>query len=231
MGNIRNVKKKNNKLADKLKGKYENVISNVFCYVRAELNSIDAERALNDILMLLDDEYEKGTNLDEYILDVRSFVNPFLKKYKKSKSYKFSSLIYDYLPVGVYGISFFVIIDMIFKILKSNERVFENMIKVNYILRPSIYIAALLIFLFVMMTVKNITKILLSNGKGSAIIANIVSCLVLSVAVAIGAFFLNKNGIFNIVTFTVSKCFISVLSVLVVVFILNMIFGFKLRKK
>ena len=104
MGNIRNVKKKNNKLADKLKGKYENVISNVFCYVRAELNSIDAERALNDILMLLDDEYEKGTNLDEYILDVRSFVNPFLKKYKKSKSYKFSSLIYDYLPVGVYGI-------------------------------------------------------------------------------------------------------------------------------
>lgn len=231
MGNIRNIKKENNKISYKLREKYDNIISNIFCFVRADLNSIDSEKAINDILVKLEEEYDKGINLAEYITDLKKFIEPFVEKYKKNKGYKFFSILYDYLPIGIYGLSFCIFLDMILKVLKSNERTFENIAKVNYVLKPSLYLSVLLIFLFVMLTLKNITKISVSSKKKSAIFANVISCLILSLAVGIVAYFLNKNGTFNIVTFPLLKCFISVLSVLVVVFILNMIFGFKLRKK
>ena len=231
MGSIRAIKKENSKISYKLAQKYQNAISNIFCYVRADLNSIDAERAIYDILVKLEEEYDKGINLDDYTADLKNFIEPFLEKYKKNKGYKFFSLLYDYIPIGVYGISFCIVIDMIFKILKSNERTFENMAKVNYVLKPSLYVAALIIFLFVMITIKNITKIWLSHKKNSAIIANVVSCLVLSLAIGAVAFFLNKNGVFNIISFTVMKSFIAVLIAVVIIFILSVFFAYRLRKK
>lgn len=232
MKSIRKIKSENNKLSAELKNNHEDLINNILCFVRADLNSVHSEFCINEILNDLKDKLDSGKEIEQISGDYRNFLLPYVKRYKKSKAYKLLSLLFDYLPIGIYGVCLCVLFDIVYVALSGQDRVFENMISINYVLRPSIYICALLIFMLAILCIKNISKsMIISKDKGKAIFINLVSFLIIGGALGFLAYALNSRGLFNILTFTVKKAFMAIALVMFIVFVINMIVSIRYKKK
>lgn len=233
MGKVKIITNENLELISRLDTKYDEIISKVVCYIKAELNSIHSEFAINDICKAINEAYEKGEDLFEVIGDYTSFCESFIKRYKGSnKGYKVKSLVYDYMPVGFFAILLFIIGDMINTVYKEGAMGLENIIKINYPLKPALYLGVLISFLILMNSIKSITKasIMSSNSRNKVIIKNVV-LVILFGGISIGlGLIITKIGVFNIVKFTVLKSAIALLICTLIILIYSMVSKSKLSQ-
>lgn len=233
MNKIRRVRKENLEIISKFDQKYDEMISNVVCLIKTELNSIHSEFAINDIYKVMDEAYEREEDLFDVIGDYSKFCNPYIKRYKSSdKVYKVKSLIYDYMPVGFCAILLFIIGDMINKVYNEGAIGLENIMKINYSLKPALYLGVLIAFLILMNSVKGITKasIISSKSRNKVVIKNIVLGILFS-GISIGfGIIITKVEIFNIVKFTVLKSAIVLLICILLMVIYSMVSKSKLSK-
>ena len=234
MSKIKRVTRENEQYLSNIDSKYEVLVSNILCYVKAELNSVHAELAINEISKALNEAQDKGEDLNEVAKDYKAFTTRFTSRFNSGNfMYGIKSLICDYLPVGVYAIVFFLIADMISTIYGQGARSFETILKVNYPLKPAIYLGVLLTFLALMYCIKKITKVsIISEGrKATAVTKNIVIFIILAAILIGSSLFITKLGILNIVSFTVKKSAIAIGISVILVLIFSIVSKTSLSKR
>lgn len=232
MSKIRKLVKGNADYFTKINNKYQGLVVEIECYIRAELNSIDSELALKDMFIKFLDVQDDEKKIQEIIQNKNSFCTSIVSKYKKElKLYNLRSLLSDYLPIGIYALIFFVFMDMITIGIKMKPQNFDEILKINYTLKLLPLIGILISFLIGMSAIRNITKST-SLKKGVTILINFLGFTVSSAAVIVASIYMSNIGILTIVQFTAFRIGISLLVIAIVVFSISTILeSMKLKKK
>ncbi|MBB6622906.1 hypothetical protein [Clostridium gasigenes] len=124
--------KNNYKNMMKIDDKYEDLVTNIVCYIRVELTAYDAEEAINDINEILLGAQDRGENLFEIIGDYKEFCKEVIASYKDSvKNYKLKMLI-DHIPNMIYAIVFFFALDIVILVLSSKPNELSDLINIKY---------------------------------------------------------------------------------------------------
>ena len=87
----------------KIDKRYQDLVTNIVCYLRGKLNSIDAEEAINDVNDILLGAQSRGENLEALVGDYKEFCENIIDAYKGSdKWYSLKSYFYDFGSVNIY---------------------------------------------------------------------------------------------------------------------------------
>lgn len=228
--NRRELIKTNKDYYSKIDEKYIKDIEMIDCYIRAELNSIDAELAINQMLKDFSEFQRNQAQVTSFIKNSNEYAADLTSKYKKSYSYDFFSLLVDYLPVGIYAIIFLLFLDIIDNALKQKTIRFIETFRSNYPVEILVVVALLLVFLLGISLVKKFNKVNNSKKKGSNLY-DIILSLVISVVLIISSVQASKAGILVIVKFSSGSIVISLLIIGIIVFLISTFLKITILKK
>ena len=94
--------------------KYQDLVTDIVCYLRVELNGKDAEEAINDINESLLSAQNRGEDLYEVIGDYRFFCKDIISYKDGVKGYGLKSLkSYSTLRIGIGVLIFFIALDIV----------------------------------------------------------------------------------------------------------------------
>lgn len=161
--NRRELIKTNKEYYSKIDEKYIKDIELIDCYIRAELNSIDAELAINQMLKDFSATQSSQEQIISFIKSSNEYAADLTSKYKKNYFYDFFSLLVDYLPIGIYAIIFLLFLDIINNALKQKTIRFIETFRSNYPVETLVVVALLLVFLLGISLVKKFNKV--NNSK------------------------------------------------------------------
>lgn len=228
--NKRELIKTNKEYYSKIDEKYIRDIESIDCYIRAELNSIDAELAINQMLKDFSALQSNQEQITSFIKSSNEYAANLTSKYKKSYSYDFFSLLVDYLPIGIYAIIFLLFLDIINNALKQKTIRFIETFRSNYPVETLVVVALLLVFLLGISLVKKFNKVNNSKKKGGIIIY-IILFLIISALLIITSIQVSKMGILVIVKFSSWSIVILLLIIGIIVFIISSLLKIIIFKK
>lgn len=162
---MRNLKKKiktnyNNMM--KIDKVYEEQMANIVCYLRAELNGVDAEEAINDVLEILLSAQERNEDLNIVIGDYKKFCNETIKAYKgEDKNYNLKAFFIDYSVMIVFSFVFFIGLDIILQLGLAKASTIDEIINLRY----SLSLAPIVNFLVITLASIKIVKWLSLNPE------------------------------------------------------------------
>lgn len=98
----------------KIDKRYQDLVTNIVCYLRGKLNSVDAEEAINDVNDILLGAQSRGEDLEVLVGDYEEFCDNIIDAYRGSdKWYSLKSYFYDFGGISIYMLVFFMALDII----------------------------------------------------------------------------------------------------------------------
>ena len=81
----------------KIDKRYQDLVTNIVCYLRGKLNSVDAEEAINDVNDILLGAQSRGEDLEVLVGDYEEFCDNIIDAYRGGdKWYSLKSYFYDF---------------------------------------------------------------------------------------------------------------------------------------
>ena len=178
----------------KIDKRYQDLVTNIVCYLRGKLNSVDAEEAINDVNDILLGAQSRGEDLEVLVGDYEEFCDNIIDAYRGSdKWYSLKSYFYDFGGISIYMLVFFMALDIISSIPIS------NILNMKYTISLAPFISLIIALVFSIGIVKYICTHPGGNEKGNkkeAIMSFIIIFIVLSAMVA-STFFFRKIEIYT----------------------------------
>lgn len=185
---IKNEIKFNYENMKKIDRKYDELITDIVCYIRVKLTEEDSEEAINDILDMLLGAQERGENLYDFVGgDYKVFCNSIVEEYREeNKFYEMKNV--KTILLGVIKVApFFIALSCIVDLSSINPITFNSLWNTNFNLKI-ITVAGLVLTIPMIYLVFNI--MINSNGKKKDFILMFLgNLLYIGILVAIGYFF------------------------------------------
>lgn len=171
----------------KIDTKYDELVTNVVNYIRAELAETDSEEAINDILEIFLGAQERGEDLYEIVGDYKEFCNNVISSYKVDNNYYFIKNFKDSFKVWIFMLGFFISINVLSSIDIKNISV-EKLIKSSYSLTPSPVIYSILCIIAADIIMRYVLKkdIKKSSAGKVALRAFFINIFLISIMVVVG---------------------------------------------
>jgi len=132
MSKIKSEIKTNYENMKKVDEKYQDLVTDIVCYIRAELNEKDAEEAINDIIDILLSAQDRGEDLNEVIGEYQVFCTDIIASYKDGvKGYGLKSLK-DYIPIVIWVLIFFIALDILSNFPYGEINSFKEILGTKY---------------------------------------------------------------------------------------------------
>lgn len=172
----------------KIDDKYQDLVTDIVCYIRAELTEYDAEEAINDINEILLGAQERGEDLFQVVGDYKNFCNEVIKSYKENSKYYKLKLILNDLPIYIYMCIFFIALDIVTFVIPNRPGSFKELMEIDYVmtLAPIInsIIGVICASIIVNIICKRPTKN--KNNKKENVLIFVLYVLVVSTMVLVG---------------------------------------------
>ncbi|WP_195573058.1 hypothetical protein [Clostridium paraputrificum] len=179
---------------------YQDLVTNIVCYLRGKLNSVDAEEAINDVNYILLGAQSRGEDLGVLVGDYKEFCENIIDAYRGSdKWYSLKSYFYDFGGISVYMLVFFIALDILSSISNVKPLTLSNILNMKYTISLAPIISLIIALIFSIGVVKYICTHPVENENGNkkeAIMFFIIIFIVLSFMVA-STFFFRKIEIFT----------------------------------
>lgn len=112
---------------------YQDLVTNIVCYLRGKLNSVDAEEAINDVNDILLGAQSRGEDLEVLVGDYKEFRENIIDAYRGSdKWYSLKSYFYDFGGISVYMLVFFIALDILSSISNVKPLTLSNILNMKY---------------------------------------------------------------------------------------------------
>ena len=184
----------------KIDKRYQDLVTNIVCYLRGKLNSVDAEEAINDVNDILLGAQSRGEDLEVLVGDYEEFCDNIIDAYRGSdKWYSLKSYLYDFGGISIYMLVFFMALDIISSIPTVKPLTISNILNMKYTISLAPFISLIIALVFSIGIVKYICTHPGGNEKGNkkeAIMSFIIIFIVLSAMVA-STFFFRKIEIYT----------------------------------
>lgn len=184
----------------KIDKRYQDLVTNIVCYLRGKLNSVDAEEAINDVNDILLGAQSRGEDLEVLVGDYEEFCDNIIDAYRGSdKWYSLKSYFYDFGGISIYMLVFFMALDIISSIPTVKPLTISNILNMKYTISLAPFISIIIALVFSIGIVKYICTHPGGNEKGNkkeAIMSFIIIFIVLSAMVA-STFFFRKIEIYT----------------------------------
>ncbi|MDB2109745.1 hypothetical protein PMW03_06260, partial [Clostridium paraputrificum] len=184
----------------KIDKRYQDLVTNIVCYLRGKLNSVDAEEAINDVNDILLGAQSRGEDLEVLVGDYEEFCDNIIDAYRGSdKWYSLKSYFYDFGGISIYMLVFFMALDIISSIPTVKPLTISNILNMKYTISLAPFISLIIALVFSIGIVKYICTHPGGNEKGNkkeAIMSFIIIFIVLSAMVA-STFFFRKIEIYT----------------------------------
>ena len=184
----------------KIDKRYQDLVTNIVCYLRGKLNSVDAEEAINDVNDILLGAQSRGEDLEVLVGDYEEFCDNIIDAYGGSdKWYSLKSYFYDFGGISIYMLVFFMALDIISSIPTVKPLTISNILNMKYTISLAPFISIIIALVFSIGIVKYICTHPGGNEKGNkkeAIMSFIIIFIVLSAMVA-STFFFRKIEIYT----------------------------------
>ncbi len=184
----------------KIDKRYQDLFTNIVCYLRGKLNSVDAEEAINDVNDILLGAQSRGEDLEVLVGDYEEFCDNIIDAYRGSdKWYSLKSYFYDFGGISIYMLVFFMALDIISSIPTVKPLTISNILNMKYTISLAPFISLIIALVFSIGIVKYICTHPGGNEKGNkkeAIMSFIIIFIVLSAMVA-STFFFRKIEIYT----------------------------------
>ena len=184
----------------KIDKRYQDLVTNIVCYLRGKLNSFDAEEAINDVNDILLGAQSRGEDLEVLVGDYEEFCDNIIDAYRGSdKWYSLKSYFYDFGGISIYMLVFFMALDIISSIPTVKPLTISNILNMKYTISLAPFISLIIALVFSIGIVKYICTHPGGNEKGNkkeAIMSFIIIFIVLSAMVA-STFFFRKIEIYT----------------------------------
>lgn len=184
----------------KIDKRYQDLVTNIVCYLRGKLNSVDAEEAINDVNDILLGAQSRGEDLEVLVGDYEEFCDNIIDAYRGSdKWYSLKSYFYDFGGISIYMLVFFMALDIISSIPTVKPLAISNILNMKYTISLAPFISLIIALVFSIGIVKYICTHPGGNEKGNkkeAIMSFIIIFIVLSAMVA-STFFFRKIEIYT----------------------------------
>lgn len=179
---------------------YQDLVTNIVCYLRGKLNSVDAEEAINDVNDILLGAQSRGEDIEVLVGDYKEFCENIIDAYRGSdKWYSLKSYFYDFGGISVYMLVFFIAVDILSSISTVKPLTLSNILNMKYTISLAPIISLIIALIFSIGVVKYICTHSGENENGNkkeAIMFFIIIFIVLSVMVA-STFFFRKIEIYT----------------------------------
>lgn len=209
----------------KIDEKYQDLVTNIVTYIRVELNSVDAEEAINDVNDILLGAQSRGEDLNEVVGEYREFCKDIIGAYMgDDKWYSLKGYIYDFGGMAIYMLVFFIALDIISSIPTIKPLTLSNILNMSYTISLAPIISCIIALVFSIGTTKYMctnTKESIKESNKEFIRAVIVYSIVIAIMVA--SSFLFKN--IRIYTFSNTPILIIIGILICLVGIANFIFN------
>lgn len=184
----------------KIDKRYQDLVTNIVCYLRGKLNSVDAEEAINDVNDILLGAQSRGEDLEVLVGDYEEFCDNIIDAYRGSdKWYSLKSYFYDFGGISIYMLVFFMALDIISSIPTVKPLTISNILNMKYTISLAPFISLIIALVFSIGIVKYICTHPGGNEKGNKkedIMSFIIIFIVLSAMVA-STFFFRKIEIYT----------------------------------
>lgn len=187
----------------KIDKRYQDLVTNIVCYLRGKLNSVDAEEAINDVNDILLGAQSRGEDLEVLVGDYEEFCDNIIDAYRgNDKWYSLKSYFYDFGGISIYMLVFFMALDIISSIPTVKPLTISNILNMKYTISLAPFISIIIALVFSIGIVKYICNICTHPGgnekgnKKEAIMSFIIIFIVLSAMVA-STFFFRKIEIYT----------------------------------
>lgn len=205
----------------KIDNKYQDLVTNIVCYIRAELTEYDAEEAINDINEILLGAQDRDENLFEVVGDYKVFCKSVIESYKEGvRNYRFNQFI-DNLPIYIYGIVFFFSLDIVNAVILSGPKTLGDAMNINYTITLIPIINSIIGVIVSMWAFKLIAKTQCENISSKKGRISIFIAFILMTAAFVGVALIGRN--FKIITLTNASIPIFIAFIIVVIAVLNSI--------
>lgn len=159
MTSIKKLVKINYENMMKIDDKYQDLVTDIVCYIRGELTQKDAEEAINDINEILLGAQERGEDIFTVVGDYEIFCKEIVESYKiETKTYIFKKVL-DYIPTILYSLIFFIAIDMVSSILEYGKGIFNNFWTLKYTLSLAPILNSVIAAIIAIVIIENVCKI------------------------------------------------------------------------
>ena len=215
----------------KINKEYQDLVTDIVCYLRAKLNSIDAEEAINDVNVILLGAQSRGEDLNEVVGDYIHFCNEIIDAYRgNDKFYSLKSYIYDFGGMTIYMLMLFIIFDMISSFANVKPLNFQNILNMHYTISLAPFISCIISLVFSVCIVKYVctqgTKSEKENKK-EAIKSFVIIFIALTTLVLSSVLFKK----FELYTFRNTSILIILATLFIFVYVANLVIKFiKLRR-
>lgn len=184
----------------KIDKRYQDLVTNIVCYLRGKLNSVDAEEAINDVNDILLGAQSRGEDLEVLVGDYKGFCENIIDAYMGSdKWYSLKSYFYDFGGISIYMLVFFIALDILSSIPTVKPLTLSNILNMKYTISLAPIISLIIALIFSIGVVKYICIHPWKNENGNkkeAIMSFIIIFIVLSAMVA-STFFFRKIEIYT----------------------------------
>ena len=117
----------------KIDKRYQDLVTNIVCYLRGKLNSVDAEEAINDVNDILLGAQSRGEDLEVLVGDYEEFCDNIIDAYRgNDKWYSLKSYFYDFGGISIYMLVFFMALDIISSIPTVKPLTISNILNMQY---------------------------------------------------------------------------------------------------
>lgn len=172
----------------KIDKRYQDLVTNIVCYLRGKLNSVDAEEAINDVNDILLGAQSRGEDLEVLVGDYKGFCENIIDAYRGSdKWYSLKSYFYDFGGVSIYMLVFFMALDILSSIPNVKPLTLSNILNMKYTISLAPIISLIIALIFSIGVVKYICTHPGKNENGNkkeAIMSFIIIFIALSAMVA-----------------------------------------------
>ena len=152
----------------KIDKRYQDLVTNIVCYLRGKLNSVDAEEAINDVNDILLGAQSRGEDLEVLVGDYEEFCDNIIDAYRGSdKWYSLKSYFYDFGGISIYMLVFFMALDIISSIPTVKPLTISNILNMKYTISLAPFISLIIALVFSIGIVKYICTHPGGNEKGN----------------------------------------------------------------
>lgn len=182
----------------KIDKRYQDLVTNIVCYLRGKLNSVDAEEAINDVNDILLGAQYRGEDLGVLVGDYKGFCDNIIDAYRgNDKWYSLKSYFYDFGGISIYMLVFFIALDILSSIPTVKPLTLSNILNMKYTISLAPIISLIIALIFSIGVVKYICIHPWKNeNKKEAIMSFIIIFIVLLAMVA-STFFFRKIEIYT----------------------------------
>lgn len=168
----------------KINESYQDMVTNIVCYLRGKLNTIDAEEAINDVNDILLGAQSRGEDLNEVVGDYVEFCENIIEAYRGSdKWYTLKSYFYDFGGISIYMLVFFIALDILSNVSTVKPLTLSNILNMKYTISLAPIVSLIIGLIFSIGIVKYICTHQ-TESKKEGIIFFIIIFIVLSAMIA-----------------------------------------------